>query len=207
MDWLYTGITGRFQQDGHQVIGQWVAAANPQVVLEIGCGHGHHLEYSNHKYSNYIGLDIEYKYVHTLRQRHNGQGVINGNAYSLPFRDNSVDSVLSIYNFEHLRDLSLCLLEIHRVLKPNGTLLVGLPAEGGLLYGLGRQLTSKPYMERKYQIDYDAIVQWEHWNTYQEVVVMIREQFRVEKRSFIPFVFLPTVHANIIVCLQAIPFE
>jgi hypothetical protein len=90
-------------------------------------------------------------------------------------------------------------------LKEGGQLLIGLPAEGGLLYKIGRSLTSKPYMQRKYRIDYDAIVQWEHWNTFKEVVEMIKEQFEIVEQRFIPFSFIPLVDANVIGCMKTKP--
>jgi SAM-dependent methyltransferase len=207
VDWLYTGLTGRFQIAGHRLIDRWARAYADKVVVEIGCGHGHHLRYGGNDYHHYIGLDIEYKFLCTLRERFSGTRVVNGDAYALPFRDQSVDCVLSVYCFEHLRRLPESLAEIQRVLKPEGELLVGLPAEGGFLYGLGRRLTSKPYMERKYGMDYDAIVHWEHWNTAWDVVRALEREFGIlQERAFIPF-RLPTVHANVIVCLRATPLR
>ena len=205
LDWLYRGLTGHFQIAGHQLIDRWARPYVNRVVVEIGCGHGHHLRYGGNEYRRYIGLDIEYKFLCTLRERFPGTRVVNGDAYALPFRDQSVDCVLSVYCFEHLRQLPDCLAEIQRVLKPQGELLVGLPAEGGLLYEMGRKLTSKRYMERKYGLDYDAIVRWEHWNTFSEVVELLKVQLQVSEHRFIPFPFVPTVHGNVIGCLRAIP--
>ena len=69
-------------------------------------------------------------------------------------------------------------------------LLVGLPTEGGFWYGIGRRLTSKPYTERKYGIDYDAIVRSEHCNTFNEVVEVLHAQFKVHEQRFIPYFLL-----------------
>lgn len=205
VDWLYMGITGYFHIAGHRQISQWAVDYADKVVVEVGCGHGHHLRYGRNNYAGYIGLDIEYKFLCTLRERFCGTRVVNGDVYSLPFRDQSVDCILSVYCFEHLRRLPDCLREIRRVLKPEGELLVGLPAEGGFLYGLGRRLTSKPYMEHKYGIDYDAIVRWEHWNTFNGIVEMLKEQFKIKGQRFLPFPFFPLVHGNVIVCLKTTP--
>lgn len=202
LDYLYKGLAGRFQVAGHRLIDRWARRYANGVVLEIGCGHGHHLRYSENSYPLYIGLDIENKFLRTLRERFLGMIVVNGDAYALPFQDNSVDCVLSVYCFEHLRCLPECLAEIRRVLKLEGELLVSLPAEGGLLYGIGRWLTSKRYMERKYRIDYDTIVQWEHWNTCNETVNMIKTQFYINEIISLPFKWLSTSHLNIITCLR-----
>jgi SAM-dependent methyltransferase len=207
LDWLYSGLTGRFQIAGHRLLDSWAKEYVNRIVLEVGCGHGHHLHYGENEYETYVGVDIEHKFLRTLKSRFPGTPLINGDIYSMPLRDNSVDCVLSVYCFEHLRKLPSCLAEIRRVLKHSGSLLIGLPAEGGLLYRVGRNITSKPYMKRKYGVDYDAIVLWEHWNTFKEVVEMIKEQFEIVEKKFIPFWFIPIVDVNIIGCLKTRPIR
>jgi SAM-dependent methyltransferase len=205
LDWLYEGPTGEFQKKGHQVIDQWSRPFKRGVVIEVGSGHGHHLRYGTGSHASYVGLDIEHKFLEKMKQRFPGSLPVRGDAYQLPFRNASVDCVLSVYNFEHLRRLPEALQEIRRVLRPGGELLIGLPAEGGMLYGLGRALTSRRYMRRKYRIDYDAIVQWEHWNTYREVEEMVRSDYEILERRSVPFRLLPSVHANVVVCLRTRP--
>jgi SAM-dependent methyltransferase len=204
LDWGYTGLVGRFQAAGHRLIGRWAETCVDKMVLEIGCGHGHHLQYGRSDYLRYIGLDIEHAFLRTLRERFPGLRGVNGDAYALPFRDQSVDCVLSVYCLEHLRRLPDCLEEIWRVLKPTGALLVGLPAEGGFLYEIGRRLTSQRYMERGYGIDYSAIVHWEHWNTCPEVIKEISHKFSIRRFQYLPLL-VPTIHFNVVVALEAFP--
>ncbi len=47
-----------------------------------------------------------------------------GDAHALPFRDNVFDRVFAFNVFEHLRQPSLAAREIHRVLKPGGSLVL-----------------------------------------------------------------------------------
>jgi len=205
LDWLYTGITGHFQIAGHLQIDRWTFKYIDKIVLEVGCGHGHHLHYCRNSYPRYIGLDIERKFLKTLQDRFDKKILVQGDAYDLPLQDKSIDCVLSIYNFEHLRRLPESLGEIHRVLKPEGELMIGIPLEGGWIYELGRRFTSKIYMERKYGIDYDAIVHWEHWNSFSEILEMVQDKFKIGERCFIPLSFLPCAHVNVIQCLRTRP--
>lgn len=205
MDMQYTGLSGYFQIAGHHQIEQWTAPFREGIVLEIGCGNGHHLVHRRGEYGHYIGLDVAENLLRIMDERLPAFPKLAGSAYELPFPDASIDCVFSVYVFEHLRELARCLQEVRRVLKSNGELLIGLPTEGGLAWDLGRRLTSKPYMERKYGIDYMAIVHWEHWNTHDEVVAMVKEQFTLLEQRFVPFNWFRSVHGNIIGCLRAVP--
>ena len=207
VDWLYSGLTGRFQQAGHRVIDAWSEPFKSEPILEIGSGHGHHLVYGRGGHEFYVGMDIEEKFLRTMRTRYPTATPVRGDAYALPFRSGTVGCVLAVYNFEHLRQLGTALSEIRRVLRPGGELLIGLPAEGGLAYGIGRALTSKRYMERKYGVDYDAIVQWEHWNRYREVEAALKVDFEIAERRFIPMRVIPSVDLNVIICLRTRPRE
>ncbi|MDK2979829.1 MAG: hypothetical protein PWQ55_176 [Chloroflexota bacterium] len=202
-NYLYQGLAGKFQIQGHRILGKWSRELKDQTVMEIGCGQGHHLVYSGHPYDHYIGMDHKFNRMQIVSQRPSHPAALNADAFQLPLADKSLDCVLSIYIMEHLRELRAHLLEIRRVLKDNGKLLIALPAEGGFLYSLGRSLTSKPHMEKKYGIDYDAIVHYEHVNTYRQVYQVVSEVFQVTKRRYSPFPFLPSVHLNAVVCLQA----
>lgn len=51
-----------------------------------------------------------------------------GEADKLLFDDNSLDLVIAISVLEHIKAIQPFLAEIYRVLKPGGTLLVGMPA-------------------------------------------------------------------------------
>ena len=201
LDWLYEGVTGRLQIAGHRVLDDWAREHAGGFVLEVGCGHGHHLRYGGDARASYLGLDIEHKFLKAMRERFPGVMALRGDAYTLPLADDSIDCVLSVYTFEHLRVLPTALSEIRRVLRPRGELLVGLPAEGGLAYGLGRALTSKRYMERRYGIDYDAIVRWEHWNSFWDVRDALERDFVIREQRFVPF-GLPSAHVNAVVCLR-----
>jgi SAM-dependent methyltransferase len=107
-------MTGYFQKTAHRLLDRWTYEYKDGIVLEIGCGHGHHLVYGQNNYRNYIGLDIEFKYLNILHQRFPATRIVNGDAYQLPFKDRSIDGVLLIYNFEHLEQLPDGLKEIRR---------------------------------------------------------------------------------------------
>ncbi|MBE7443734.1 MAG: class I SAM-dependent methyltransferase [Planctomycetia bacterium] len=62
-----------------------------------------------------------------------------------PFEDNYFDIVIANQVFEHLKQIYMPLTEIHRVIKPNGYLLFGVPnlasLHSRLLLSIGKQPT------------------------------------------------------------------
>jgi predicted SAM-dependent methyltransferase len=52
---------------------------------------------------------------------------IIGDIHKLPFDDNSIDSIICLFVLEHVKNPCKAVSEIHRVLKPGGLALVGVP--------------------------------------------------------------------------------
>jgi len=68
-------------------------------------------------FTNKVGLDIR-----------PGKGVdVVGSVYELPFKDNEFDIVLCMVVMEHLEDPQKAILEMKRVLKQGGIILVSVP--------------------------------------------------------------------------------
>ncbi len=85
--------------------------AQGNVVLELGCGAS--------KTDGRIGVDIlDLPGVDIVTNLDNG----------LPFLpDNSVDSIHTYHFLEHVNDLDALLRELHRVTKPDGTIVIRVP--------------------------------------------------------------------------------
>jgi len=100
-------------QIGKQVIG---------MVLDIGCADQYIKTYIK-KNHYYIGLD----YYQTATNWYGTQPNVYGDAQTLPFADNSMDTVLLLDVLEHLPCPENCISEIARVLKPTGILILQVP--------------------------------------------------------------------------------
>ncbi|MBE9562809.1 MAG: class I SAM-dependent methyltransferase [Proteobacteria bacterium] len=91
------------------------------TVLDIGCADQYIKAYvKNH---NYIGLD----YYQTAKNWYGTQPNIYGDAQTLPFANNSMDTILLLDVLEHLPHPENCINEIYRVLKPTGILILQVP--------------------------------------------------------------------------------
>jgi SAM-dependent methyltransferase len=94
-------------------------------VLDAGCGGGATTD-SLAKYGNVTGLELEEVAVEYAHER--GRNVIQGSIETLPFENGSFDLVLALDVIEHLPNDLQALQELHRVLRPEGRLLVTVPA-------------------------------------------------------------------------------
>ena len=95
-----------------------------QHILDIGCGNGRNMDYENH---TFMGLDNCENFVKCCLKR--GKEVVLGDMTSLPFQDKTFDALLSIASFHHLKTIKRrkqALLEMKRVLRPNGKILMSL---------------------------------------------------------------------------------
>jgi dolichol-phosphate mannosyltransferase len=97
-------------------------------VLDVGSGPGV-LSSLYHVDGTRINLDISYKQLAFSKSKNPDAYNVNGNAYSLPFKDNSIATVFLVELIEHLEhaDTSLLFREIRRILKPGGILIVTTP--------------------------------------------------------------------------------
>ena len=91
------------------------------VTLDIGSGLGDFIRFR----PNTIGVDINPDNVKYCRSQ--GLDVRLMEMNSLPFEDGGIDSINMDNVLEHIEDPTLILAEITRVLKKDGTLLVGVP--------------------------------------------------------------------------------
>lgn len=90
-------------------------------LLDFGCGSKPYKELFSVK--EYIGVDVE-KSGHS----HEAEEIdVYYDGKSLPFEDESFDSIFSSEVFEHIFNLSEIITELHRVLKPGGKMLVTVP--------------------------------------------------------------------------------
>ncbi|MDQ3819174.1 MAG: class I SAM-dependent methyltransferase, partial [Acidobacteriota bacterium] len=95
-------------------------------ILDVGCGTGANLELLG-KYGDAEGVDVSQEALGFCRAR----GLTNvrqGEAEKLPFEDGSFDLVTGLDVVEHLDDDVAGLKEMWRVLKPDGRILLFVPA-------------------------------------------------------------------------------
>jgi len=74
--------------------------------------------------SNVIGVDLYKKAIDFAKRKHPKIKFLVADARKLPFKKNSVDSVLCVETLEHVPNNKLAVAEIARILKKGGKLIV-----------------------------------------------------------------------------------
>jgi len=98
-------------------------------VLDLGCAQGILSYFLRQRGGTWISADLDSVNLKTS-QALLEKNLIQVTEGSLPFRDLSLDMVVSLDYLEHLDDDRACLSEIHRVLKKGGRLLLATPRTG-----------------------------------------------------------------------------
>jgi SAM-dependent methyltransferase len=91
-------------------------------TLDFGCGSKPYSDFFAHT-SNYVGCDIQVSGHNHLSSKVD----VFYDGSSLPFEDQSFNSVVSFETFEHIFNIDSIVKEIHRVLQPRGQMLITIP--------------------------------------------------------------------------------
>ena len=110
-----------------------------QLVLDIGCGEGRHAialsAYHPRAYS--LGIDLDFGDLQRAERKHQAFFAAQSpppphifsqaNGLQLPLPTHSVDHIICSEVLEHVDNYRAMLDELHRVLKPQGTLCISVP--------------------------------------------------------------------------------
>lgn len=120
-------LCSRDPRSNQLVVGD-AALTRGDVVLDIGCGVGAAVRRAAAGGADATGVDPSPAMVDIARRRSRGRAGVRfvvGDAADLPLPDDSVSIAWTIASFHHWPDRRAGLVEVGRVLRPGGRLLVG----------------------------------------------------------------------------------
>jgi ubiquinone/menaquinone biosynthesis C-methylase UbiE len=114
--WLF------FDRWQRAVLGLVESEANPESILDVGCGTGRLLRKAGERWPNarLIGVDPARGMIEKARHLMPNATFYVSMAESLPLPDASVELAFSTASFHHWRDKAQGVREVRRVLRPRG---------------------------------------------------------------------------------------
>lgn len=120
---------GKFVAPMYNEIVSRIKTAKPKKILDLGCGTGNILmKLADDKNLSLYGLDISEKMIETARKNLGDKAELKvGDSEYMPWEDNYFDVIVCNASFHHYPNPKKVLLEMRRVLKSDGTLIIGDP--------------------------------------------------------------------------------
>jgi 2-polyprenyl-3-methyl-5-hydroxy-6-metoxy-1,4-benzoquinol methylase len=144
-------IEHRWQLFG-EMLGEWRERHTHRgalTVLDAGCGDGINLlglqqiAATRRLEINLVAVDYNPLRLARAGRACRGAHLQRASLYQLPFTDGAMDVVLCNHVLEHVPELERALVELFRVVRPNGLLIVGVPNEGCVLARARNQVVQR----------------------------------------------------------------
>jgi 2-polyprenyl-6-hydroxyphenyl methylase/3-demethylubiquinone-9 3-methyltransferase len=116
------------------VLTKWADLKVDEVVLDVGCGNGHHLFYLAPLIGHGIGFDFSKNMIKSAKNSIKNsqyaqklQFQVDSAQQMKTITDNSIDVLICIGSFEHMLKKEKVINQFQRVLKPGGRLVLMTP--------------------------------------------------------------------------------
>ncbi len=111
----------------YQAVKQRVEALAPASVVDVGCGTGDYCRIFDQDRTDYIGIDLSAEMIKEARHLYPGYDFRVGDGKSIDLPDGDRDLALGVALLEYYNDPTPYLRELHRIVKPGGTVIVTVP--------------------------------------------------------------------------------
>ncbi len=168
------GLAQKLERWMHKKVAADVQTGSDRSTLEIGAGTLNQLQFEK--------TSRPYDIVEPFRSLFEDSPLIDrvrtvyDDISDIP-ADQKYDRITSIAAFEHICNLPEVVARAGLLLDPGGTLRVGIPSEGTLLWWLGYTMTTGLEFKRKHGLSYEVLMRHEHVNTAYEIELVLKGFF------------------------------
>jgi ubiquinone/menaquinone biosynthesis C-methylase UbiE len=125
---------GKQTRKVHQRVVQIIDTLRPSSILDVGCGNGGFLALMQSKAPNLAGADLSPEMIKCAKARLGEAADLHvADSEHLPWATDQFDCVTCNFSFHHYPNPRQVLVEMRRVLKPGGHLVISDPWFPGLL--------------------------------------------------------------------------
>jgi 2-polyprenyl-3-methyl-5-hydroxy-6-metoxy-1,4-benzoquinol methylase len=147
-------------------------------VLDVGCGMGYGSKMLSSVNSSVVALDISRSALSYAKRKYKGPIYVMSDAQNLPFRNECFDGIVALETVEHVDDGTSLLLEVFRILKDKGTLIISAPNAAHLRSLLRRTCHGRDFAGKETKNPFHK-----HEYTYREFTGLLKSiGFRIEKK-------------------------
>lgn len=123
-------VLAAWKRVSKKILGYRLGTKDPRfgsvgAVLDVGCGSGEFLEAMNEQ--GWIAQGVEISEAASRTGQAKGLQIVSGSLPDAQLPDESFDYVRASHSLEHMSHPHAVLEEMHRVLKPEGKLLIAVP--------------------------------------------------------------------------------
>ena len=135
-DWNYRPLLGKLQRVRFQLVKSLLQGTERENLLEVGYGSGVFFPELSKHCRRISGIDphpCAEEVTEKVRQAGIEADLHSGDVCSMPFADDSQDIVVAVSALEYVPDIDAACLEIKRVLRDGGVVVVVTPGKSPIL--------------------------------------------------------------------------
>lgn len=129
-----------------------------KVVLDIASGEGYGSNLMSKEASFVYGIDIDEATIQAAKAKYKKENLnfLSGSTSKIPLENNSIDVVVSFETIEHHDEHDQMIVEVKRVLKPNGIFILSTPDK--LYYSDKRGYNNKFHVKELYKHEFEVLI-------------------------------------------------
>lgn len=171
-----SNVSGKMEHWLHKKVAKSSFKGNK--TLEIGAGTLNQLYFE----TPYI-YDIVEPYVQLYENVEEKKYIRNFYMDIMEIEEERYDRIISIATFEHILNLPEVIEKTILLLHSDGKLCVSIPNEGGCLWKCGYTATTGREFKRRFGLEYEVIMRYEHINNANEIEKLLRYYYKNVKQS------------------------
>lgn len=129
-----------------------------KIVLDIACGEGYGSNLMSQRAQYVYGVDIDLETISSAKHKYNKENLSfkTGRADLIPIETNSIDIVVSFETIEHHDKHEEMMLEMKRVLKPGGIIIISTPDK--YFYTDKRNFNNEFHVKELYREEFTSLI-------------------------------------------------